>query len=90
MKDNKCGQVSIPQIDNSQEECNEIFSTDCVAVHRVSLKLHNVPGESLTKYLELIDNKISVLENKIVTLTKELNFHINPPAEGPITTPEIE
>ena len=54
------------------------------------LKLHNVPGENLTKYLELIDNKISVLENKIVTLTKELNFHINPPAEEPIITPEIE
>lgn len=76
-----CGQVVIPQIDNSQEECDKIFSTDCVVVDRVSLKVHNVAGESLTKYLERLDNKISVLENKIVTLKKELDYHINPPIE---------
>lgn len=76
-----CGQVNIPEVDNSQEECDKIFSTDCIVVDRVSIKLHNVAGENLTKYLEHLDNKISVLENKIVALTKELNYHINPPIE---------
>lgn len=69
----RCGQINIPEVDNTQDQCDLISSTDCVTVDRVSLKVHNVKGENLTKYLEKLDNKISILENKIIQLNREID-----------------
>ena len=66
---NNCGQVNIPTVDNSQDECDYIISSKCVIVNRRSTFIRNMPGHDLDEYLQLLDDKINKMQNQIKVLT---------------------
>ncbi len=72
-----CTQVNIPTVDNTQNECEYIIDSKCVSVSRRSPKLKNIIGEDLNKYFELLDKKLSQLENMIIQIKKEQDIIIN-------------
>lgn len=68
-----CGQVNIPAVDNDNEACEFINSSSCVLVDRVSPKLNNIVGETLSSYFEKLDNKIISLEYEILVLKQRVS-----------------
>lgn len=68
-----CGQVNVPVPDNSKIECEIIDSSDCTIVNRISPILRNVPGGSLTEYLEKLDNKFVNIGIQIQTMQREID-----------------
>lgn len=73
MPSKPCGQVNVPKTDNDNIACETIVSSSCVLLDRVSPKMNNIIGESLTSYFEKLDNKLSSLENVILILQQDLD-----------------
>lgn len=68
-----CGQVNIPEVDNSSESCFEIYTTDCVHLSE-DLDVELIKGTPLISVLRDLHNRILVLEkeiNEIQVLTTE-------------------
>lgn len=71
-----CEQVFIPEVDNSPE-CEIAVSSECVFVTRRSPKLKNLSGENLNNYFELLDKKLSQLENMILQIKRQQDILID-------------
>lgn len=67
-----CNQVSIPEVDNTQLECDEFVSSTCITVKRISSKVKNLEGENLDKFIERLNYKLSLMDNTIYRMTQEI------------------
>lgn len=68
-----CGQVNIPTVDNSHDECEDFTKSSCVHVNRKSAFINNVPDEDLNVYLEQLENKLLKMQNTISMLIKKVD-----------------
>lgn len=78
MKVKVCGQVSIPEVDNTLSECVEFHKSICIVVSHLSNKVKNMEGENLNEYLQRLDDKLSNMDNIILNLkTRIENLEAN-------------
>jgi hypothetical protein len=70
MAKKNCNQVNIPTTDNSSQ-CTEFNYSECITMNRDSKVVKNIPDSSLNEYLELLENQILILQNKITALNKK-------------------
>lgn len=68
MKNTGCGQVNIPQVDNSKSECETLVPSECVIVTRESELLNNLKDGTLDDYLLKVDELIASLMYRISVL----------------------
>ena len=47
----RCGQVTIPEVDNTALECDDFTLSTCVKVVQKCNKVGNLEGESLDKFI---------------------------------------
>lgn len=66
-----CGQVNIPQVDNSVN-CDDFITSECIIIKQLCSKIGNKEGENLDKFIELLCFKISKMDNQIFNLKKEI------------------
>lgn len=76
-----CGQVNIPTVDNTNKACEEIVSTDCVLTNIDSSVLDVHLGDTLTKLITNLTNKLSQQDIKIYELQQEIEILKNLPVE---------
>ena len=76
----KCTQINIPTVDNSEMKCDAYHYSTCIIVDEIYNKIGNLEGENLNLFLTKLnnkiaqmDNKISALENKILSLKEIIN-----------------
>lgn len=76
----KCTQINIPTVDNSEMKCDAYQYSTCIIVDEIYNKIGNLEGENLNLFLTKLnnkiaqmDNKISALENKILSLKEIIN-----------------
>lgn len=77
-----CGQVNIPEVDESQSACDFFTNSECVIVTYKSSFVKNKTGGNLNEYLELLDAKLNKMNNQIYQLTKIIEIlqtQITPP-----------
>jgi len=65
-----CGQVNIPEIDNSLGNCDNFLNSECIVVTYKSTFIKNKVGDNLDTYLKLLDNRLNKMNNQIFQLTK--------------------
>ena len=63
-----CGQVNIPKVDNTNKCCEIIVSSDCTLINTDSSVLDIQLGDSLTKLIINLTNKLSQQDIKIYEL----------------------
>lgn len=76
-----CGQVNTPTVDNTNKVCEIIASTDCVLANIASSVLNVQLGDTLTKLITNLTNKLSQQDIKIYELQQEIEALKNPPVE---------
>ena len=76
-----CGQVNTPTVDNTNKACEIIVSTDCVLANITSSVLDVQLGDTLTKLITNLTNKLSQQDIKIYELKQEIETLKNPPVE---------
>ena len=69
-----CNTVNIPQVDNTQLICHDIFLSTCINVKQISNKVKNKEGENLDKFIERLNNKLSLIDNVNYKLTQEVKI----------------
>lgn len=63
-----CNQVTIPNVDNSNQECYDFLFSKCIIVDRKSTFINNSGQDSLNDYFEMMDDKLNKLKNEIYHL----------------------
>ena len=76
-----CGQVNIPTVDNTNKACEKIVPSDCTLINTDSSVLDIQLGDSLTKLIINLTNKLSQQDIKIYELEQEIEILKNPPIE---------
>ena len=76
-----CGQVNTPTVDNTNKACEAIVPSDCALISTDSSVLDIQLGDSLTKLVINLTNKLSQQDIKIYELQQEIKFLKNPPIE---------
>ena len=76
-----CGQVNIPTVDNTNKSCDIIVSSDCLLLNIASSTLGVQIGDTLTKLITNLTQKLSQQDIKIYELEQEIEFLKNPPIE---------
>ena len=76
-----CGQVNIPTVDNTNKTCETVVPSDCTLINTDSSVLSIHLGDSLTKLVTNLTNKLSQQDIKIYELKQEIEFLKNPPIE---------
>ena len=76
-----CGQVNIPTVDNTNKACETIVSSDCLLMNIASSTLNVQIGDTLTKLITNLTQKLSQQDIKIYELEQEIAFLKNPPIE---------
>lgn len=75
-----CNTVNIPQVDNTQLICDDIILSTCIDIKQISNKVKNKEGENLDKFIERLNNKLSLIDNvnyKLIQEVKVLKEKIN-------------
>ena len=67
-----CNTVNIPQVDNTQLICDDIILSTCIDIKQISNKVKNKEGENLDKFIERLNNKLSLIDNVNYKLTQEV------------------
>ena len=67
-----CNTVNIPQVDNTQLICDDIILSTCIDIKQISNKVKNKKGENLDKFIERLNNKLSLIDNVNYKLTQEV------------------
>ena len=67
-----CSQINIPQVDNTNIECDEFMYSTCIIVKQLCSKVKNLEGENLDKFIERLCNKISKIDNELYLLNQEI------------------
>lgn len=76
-----CGQVNTPTVDNTNKSCDKIVSSDCLLLNIASSTLDVQIGDTLTKLITNLTQKLSQQDIKIYELEQEIEFLKNPPIE---------
>ena len=76
-----CGQVNTPTVDNTNKSCDIIVPSDCTLINTDSSVLDIQLGDSLTKLVINLTNKLSQQDIKIYELEQEIEFLKTPPIE---------
>lgn len=77
-----CGQVNIPEVDETLGACDIFLNSECIVVTYKSTFIKNKVGGSLNEYLKLLDDKLNKMNNQIFQLIKTveiLQTQITPP-----------
>ena len=77
-----CGQVNIPTVDNTNKACETIVSSDCLLMNIALPTIEVQIGDTLTKTIINLINKLSQQDIKIYELEQEIEFLKNPPIES--------
>ena len=77
-----CGQVNIPTVDNINKACETIVSSDCLLMNIALSTIKVQIGDTLTKTIINLINKLSQQDIKIYELEQEIEFLKNPPIES--------
>ena len=67
-----CNTVNIPQVDNTQLICDDIILSTCIDIKQISNKVKNKEGENLDKFIERLNNKLSLIDNVNYKLIQEV------------------
>lgn len=67
-----CNQVSIPEVDNTQLECDEFMNSTCINVKQISNKVKNLEGENLDKFIDRLNYKLTLIDNNLYSMTQEI------------------
>lgn len=65
-------QVNIPEVDNTQLECDELNLSTCIEVIKICTKIGNLEGENLDKFIERLCFKLGKIDNAIFTLSQRI------------------
>ena len=76
-----CGQVNTPTVDNTNKPCDIIVSSDCLLLNIASSTLDVQIGDTLTKLITNLTQKLSQQDIKIYELEQEIEFLKNTPTE---------
>ncbi len=76
-----CGQVNTPTVDNTNKSCDIIVSSNCLLLNIASSTLNVQIGDTLTKLITNLTQKLSQQDIKIYELEQEIEFLKNPPIE---------
>ena len=76
-----CGQVNIPTVDNTNKACETIVSSDCLLMNIALSTIKVQIGDTLTKTIINLTNKLSQQDIKIYELQQEIEALKNPPVE---------
>ena len=68
----KCTQINIPTVDNSEMKCDAYHYSTCIIVDEIYNKIGNLEGENLNLFLTKLNNKIAQIDNKISALENEI------------------
>lgn len=68
-----CGQVDIPEVDNTAMECDMFLSAKCVALDDAITQLGATSGEILHNVLTRIGTDFRELKNSFANLVKQIN-----------------
>lgn len=79
MAKKNCGQINIPEVDNSSN-CDSFNYSECIIVTHRSKFVKNKPGGNLNEYLQLLDDKMNKMNNQIYHLTQIIKEY--EPSEG--------
>ena len=77
-----CGQVNIPTVDNTNKACETIVSSDCLLMNIALSTIKVQIGDTLTKTIINLINKLSQQDIKIYELEQEIKFLKTPPIES--------
>ena len=69
-----CNQVNIPEVDNTQIECDEFMDSTCITVKQISSKVKNLEGENLDKFIDKLNSKLSLIDNVNYQLRLEIKI----------------
>ena len=69
----ECTQINIPTVDNSAIKCDEFYYSDCVIIDEIYNKIGNLEKENLNSFFFFFNNKISILEQEILSLKQIIN-----------------
>lgn len=69
-----CGQVNIPEVDETLSSCDIFLNTECIVVTYKSSFVKNRVGGSLNDYLKLLDDRLNKMNNQIFQLTKTVEI----------------
>lgn len=69
-----CNQVNIPEVDNTQIECDEFMDSTCITVKQISSKVKNLEGENLDKFIDKLNSKLSLIDNVNYQLRQEIKI----------------
>ena len=67
-----CNTVNITQVDNTQLICDDIILSTCIDIKQISNKVKNKEGENLDKFIERLNNKLSLIDNVNYKLIQEV------------------
>lgn len=73
LKKASCLQGSVPQVDNTELECDEFVSSKCVYLKDADFKVDGKPYPTLNDYLIHVDNIVKDLKKSNVMLLNELD-----------------
>ena len=76
-----CGQINTPTVDNSNKACETIVTSDCALINTNSSVLDIQLGDSLTKLITNLTQKLSQQDIKIYELQQDIETLKNPPVE---------
>ena len=76
-----CGQVNTPTGDNTNKSCDIIVSSNCLLLNIASSTLNVQIGDTLTKLITNLTQKLSQQDIKIYELEQEIEFLKTPPIE---------
>ena len=79
MKKN-CGQVNIPEVDNTNP-CNDYIESGCVIMNRNSNYVKSHDNDTLNEYLTSLESKLRKLEIRTKFLETVIKNQTNPPTE---------
>ena len=68
---NKCGQATMPVLDETLDKCTTFNYSSCIQVSQICRKLGSIENESLDTFLEKLCNKLSKIDNEIYKLSNE-------------------
>lgn len=71
---NDCGDVSIPQVDNTAQECCELTPANCVVTSEYQNFFKIGKGKTLTYALDKIANYVKALATRVSTLESLHNY----------------
>lgn len=68
-----CGQINIPEVDNSSP-CEDFIYSECVIINRKSSLVKNIEGYDLNNYSQKLENYIKVLEMRLKKAENMINY----------------